>query len=122
MIEQLTPALVFAASPLRVQSAHARRHPRPRRMSLPRSMLAWYRRLPLTVRLPAVVALMIFAAAMGTTQLALQSVSRQFEAQMAGIGQVYLDGALIGSYPTREVARRLGIMKEMPTVIQGGLN
>jgi len=61
-------------------------------MPLARSMLAWYRRLPLTVRLPAVVAVMIFAAAIGTTQVALHSVSRQFESQMARIGQVYLDG------------------------------
>lgn len=55
-------------------------------------MLIRYRRLPLTVRLPLVVALMILAAAIGTTQVALHSMSRQFESQMAGVGQVYLDG------------------------------
>jgi signal transduction histidine kinase len=55
-------------------------------------MLSWFRRLPMTVRLPLAVAAMIFAAAIGTTQLAIQSVSRQFEEQLERLGNVYLDG------------------------------
>lgn len=55
-------------------------------------MLSWLRRLPMTVRLPLAVAAMIFAAAIGTTQLAIQSVSRQFEEQLERLGNVYLDG------------------------------
>ncbi|MBK6867961.1 MAG: HAMP domain-containing histidine kinase [Burkholderiales bacterium] len=62
-------------------------------------MRARYRRLPLTGRLPLMVALMIFAASLGTTQAALQVVSRQFEQQMSGIGQVYLDGVLAALLP-----------------------
>ncbi|MEO5793944.1 MAG: ABC transporter ATP-binding protein [Rhodoferax sp.] len=34
-------------------------------------------------------------------------------------GQVYLDGALIGSYPTREVARRLGLLPQNATAPEG---
>ncbi len=34
-------------------------------------------------------------------------------------GQVYLDGALIGSYPTREVARRLGLLPQTATAPEG---
>lgn len=68
-------------------------------MSLLTSMRAQYRRLPLTGRLPLMVAIMIFAASLGTTQAALQVVSRQFEQQMSGIGQVYLDGVLAALLP-----------------------
>jgi ABC-type cobalamin/Fe3+-siderophores transport system ATPase subunit len=34
-------------------------------------------------------------------------------------GQVLLDGALIGSYPTREVARRLGLLPQTATAPEG---
>ena len=34
-------------------------------------------------------------------------------------GQVYLDGALIGSYPTREVARRLGLLPQTAIAPEG---
>jgi signal transduction histidine kinase len=91
-------------------------------MPLSRSLPAWYRRLPLTVRLPAVVALMIFAAAMGTTQLALQSVSRQFEAQMAGIGQVYLDGlsaALQPALQSGDAQAMVGVLQRSLAVTEG---
>lgn len=55
-------------------------------------MLLWFSRLPLTLRLPLVVAVMIFVVAVATTQAAIQSSSNQFEQQMQRIGQVYLDG------------------------------
>lgn len=34
-------------------------------------------------------------------------------------GQIYLDGALIGSYPTREVARRLGLLPQTAIAPEG---
>ncbi|MFW2357385.1 sensor histidine kinase [Hydrogenophaga sp.] len=91
-------------------------------MPFPRSIAAWYRRLPLTVRLPAAVALMIFAAAMGTTQVAMQSVSRQFEAQMASIGQVYLDGlsaALLPALRAGDAPAMVGVLERALAVTEG---
>ncbi|WP_439518752.1 sensor histidine kinase [Hydrogenophaga sp.] len=91
-------------------------------MPTARSMLAWYRRLPLTVRLPAVVAVMIFAAAIGTTQVALHTVSRQFESQMANIGQVYLDGlsaALVPAFATGDAAAVTRVLELSLAVTEG---
>lgn len=86
-------------------------------MPAPHAVLAAYRRLPLTVRLPLVVAVMIFAAAIGTTQVALQSVSRQFESQMAGVGQVYLDGLAAALQP----ALRTGDVEAMRAALERSL-
>lgn len=55
-------------------------------------MIMWFLRLPMSVRLPVAAAAMILAVAVGTTQIAIQSLSRQVERQMDRLGQVYLDG------------------------------
>ena len=62
-------------------------------------MLLWFSRLPLTLRLPLLVAAMIFVAAVATTQLAIRSTSAQFEQQIERIGQVYLDGLAAAVMP-----------------------
>ena len=52
----------------------------------PSPMLLWFSRLPLTLRLPLLVAAMIFIAAVVTTQVAVRSTSAQFEDQIERIG------------------------------------
>jgi two-component system OmpR family sensor kinase len=48
--------------------------------------------LPPALRLPAAAGLIVFAVAVGTTQVALQVTNRQADRQLAQLGQVYLDG------------------------------
>ncbi len=62
-------------------------------------MLLWFSRLPLTLRLPLLVAVLIFLAAVATTQVAIRSSASQLEAQMERIGQVYLDGLAAALMP-----------------------
>lgn len=54
--------------------------------------MKWFFRLPLLVRIPLLSAVMIFLIAMLVTQMAIFSLSRQYEIQTERIGQVYLDG------------------------------
>lgn len=49
-------------------------------------------RLPLTVRIPLAVAALFLAIASALISLALHGLSRQFDKQIADMGQVYLDG------------------------------
>jgi signal transduction histidine kinase len=48
--------------------------------------------LPPALRLPAAAGLIVFAVAVGTTQVALQVTNREADRQLAQLGQVYLDG------------------------------
>lgn len=48
--------------------------------------------LPPALRLPAAAGAVVFAVAVGTTQLALQVTNRQADRQLEQLGQVYLDG------------------------------
>lgn len=54
--------------------------------------MKWFLRLPLLVRIPLLSAAMIFLIAMVATQMAVFSLSRQYELQTERIGHVYLDG------------------------------
>lgn len=54
--------------------------------------MKWFFRLPLLVRIPLLSAAMIFLTAMLVTQMAIFSLSRQYDIQTERIGQVYLDG------------------------------
>lgn len=49
-------------------------------------------RLPLTVRIPLGVAVLFFGVSSVLISLSLHGLSRQFERQVADLGQVYLDG------------------------------
>ncbi len=49
-------------------------------------------RLPLTVRIPFGVAILFFGVSTVLISLSLHGLSRQFERQVADLGQVYLDG------------------------------
>lgn len=55
-------------------------------------ILKWFRRIPLLVRIPLLSAIMIFAIAMLVTQIAVFSLSKQYEQLTERVGQVYLDG------------------------------
>ena len=60
---------------------------------LPRFMLTWLRqRLPMTAQLPVAMVAMVLVVAAGTTQIAANGLSRQVEAQLDRMGQIYLDG------------------------------
>lgn len=48
--------------------------------------------LPPALRLPAAAGAIVFAVAVGTTQLALQITNREADRQLEQLGQVYLDG------------------------------
>lgn len=54
--------------------------------------MKWYLRLPLLVRIPLLAAIMLFVVAMLVTQIAVFSLSRQYEQLTERVGQVYLDG------------------------------
>ncbi len=85
-------------------------------------MLLWFSRLPLTLRLPLLVAAMIFVAAVATTQLAVQSTSDQFERQIERLGQVYLDGlsaAVMPAVAADDLAAMTAILQRALTVHVG---
>lgn len=48
--------------------------------------------LPPGLRLPAAAGLLVFAVAVGTTQIALQATNREADRQLQQLGRVYLDG------------------------------
>jgi signal transduction histidine kinase len=48
--------------------------------------------LPPALRLPAAAGAVVFAVAVGTTQVAMQVTHREADRQIEGLGQVYLDG------------------------------
>jgi signal transduction histidine kinase len=48
--------------------------------------------LPSALRLPAAAGVIVFAVAVGTTQLALQVTHREADRRLAQLGEVYLDG------------------------------
>lgn len=50
------------------------------------------RLLPSALRLPAAAGVIVFAVAVGTTQLALQVTNREADRRLAQLGEVYLDG------------------------------
>ena len=87
-----------------------------------RPMIRWFSRMPLTLRLPLAVAAMIFLVSTGTTQLAIQVSSNQFERQMERIGQVYLDGlsaALVPAAASGDGAAMTGTLRQALTVHVG---
>ncbi|MGK7861650.1 ATP-binding protein [Falsiroseomonas sp. E2-1-a4] len=55
--------------------------------------------LPPALRLPAAAGLIVFAVAVGTTQVALQVTNRQADRQLQQLGQVYLDGLVANVRP-----------------------
>ncbi len=71
-----------------------------------RVMFAWFFRLPLLVRVPLLSAVMIFVIAMLIMQIAVLSLTTQYESQTQRVGQVYLDGlsaAVTQAYQDRDV-------------------
>lgn len=68
--------------------------------------MKWFFRLPLLIRIPLLSAMMIFLIAMIATQMAIFSLSRQYEIQTKRVGQVYLDGlsaAVESAYQDRDI-------------------
>lgn len=61
--------------------------------------MRWVQRLPMTARLPLALVAVVLVTALGTTQLALQGLLNQVEAQMGRTGQIYLDGMAAGLLP-----------------------
>lgn len=57
-------------------------------------------RLPLTVRIPLAVAALFLAISSALISLALHGLSRQFDRQIADMGQVYLDGLSAAVLPS----------------------
>lgn len=85
-------------------------------------MLLWFSRLPLTLRLPLLVAAMIFVAAVVTTQVAVQSTSDQFESEIERLGQVYLDGlsaAVMPAVAAEDLAAMTAVLQRALTVHVG---
>ncbi len=66
-------------------------------------------RLPVTVRLPLLAAVMIFVAAVASTQTAIHFMGRQAERQVETLGQVYLDGLSAALLPHAQRADHAGI-------------
>ncbi|TFL15666.1 HAMP domain-containing histidine kinase [Pusillimonas caeni] len=62
--------------------------------------MKWFLRLPLLVRIPLLAAIMIFAVAMLVTQIAVFSLSKQYELLTERVGQVYLDGLSASVLPS----------------------
>lgn len=56
-------------------------------------------RLPMTARLSLAVAVAILVTALGTTQIAMRSLSQQVEDQLDRMGQIYLDGLAAALLP-----------------------
>lgn len=56
-------------------------------------------RLPMTARLSLAVAGAILVTALGTTQIAMRSLSQQVEGQLDRMGQIYLDGLAAALLP-----------------------
>jgi signal transduction histidine kinase len=68
-------------------------------------------RLPPALRLPAAAGAVVFAVAVGTTQVAMQVTHREADRQLERLGQVYLDGLA--------ASVRLGLETRDPAYIEG---
>ncbi|WP_237212948.1 sensor histidine kinase [Falsiroseomonas oryziterrae] len=68
-------------------------------------------RLPPALRLPAAAGAVVFAVAVGTTQVAMQVANREADRQLERLGQVYLDGLA--------ASVRLGMEARDPDYIEG---
>lgn len=58
--------------------------------------------LPIGLRLPAAAGLLVFAVAVGTTQIALYATNREADRQLEQLGRVYLDGLAASVRPGLE--------------------
>ncbi len=74
-------------------------------------------RLPVTIRLPLMAAVMIFAAAIGSTQIAIFFMGRQVSRQAETFGLVYLDGISAALLPHLKA----GDNENIGTVLQNAL-
>lgn len=81
-------------------------------MPLP-ALTRWFARLPMTARLPLAVVAVVLATALGTTQIALQGLQRQVQAQIERTGQIYLDGLAAGLLPPAMRDDRAGIERAL---------
>lgn len=75
--------------------------------------MKWYLRLPLLVRIPLLAAVMLFAVAILVTQIAVFSLSRQYEQLTERVGQVYLDGLSASVMPHYQRHDAEGIHRAM---------
>ncbi len=75
-------------------------------------------RLPVIIRLPLVAALMIFVAAVASTQMAIFFLSHQAERQMETLGQVYLDGLSAALLPHVRDDDQAGILAVLKQALQ----
>lgn len=78
----------------------------------------WFRDTPVAVRLPLAAAAMIFLVAVVSTQIAIQSLSLQYERQVARMGQIYLDGLSAALLPHA----RAGDAQGMTAVLRQALD
>lgn len=75
--------------------------------------MKWYLRLPLLVRIPLLAAIMLFVIAMLVTQIAVFSLSRQYEQLTERVGQVYLDGLSASVLPYYQKNDAEGVHRAM---------
>ncbi|HAP26721.1 MAG TPA: histidine kinase [Achromobacter sp.] len=75
-------------------------------------------RLPLTARIPLAVSLLFLVISAALISLALHGVSRQFDRQVANLGQVYLDGLSAAILP----AVQAGDVTQMDDVLNRALD
>lgn len=75
--------------------------------------MKWFVRLPLLVRIPLLAAVMLFAIAMLVTQIAVFSLSRQYEQLTERVGQVYLDGLSASVLPHYQGNDPEGVLRAM---------
>ncbi len=75
-------------------------------------------RLPLTARIPLAVSLLFLVISAALISLALHGVSRQFDRQVANLGQVYLDGLSAAILPSV----RAGDREQMVEVLNRALD
>lgn len=66
-------------------------------------LLGW---MPAAMRVPAAAGAIVFAAAVGTTQVALQIENREADRQLERLGQVYMDGLLASVHGDLDAADR----------------
>lgn len=75
--------------------------------------MKWFVRLPLLVRIPLLAAIMIFAVAMLVIQIAVFSLSKQYELLTERVGQVYLDGLSASVLPAYQSNDSNGIHRSL---------
>lgn len=75
-------------------------------------------RLSMTARLPLAVAAVVLVTAAGTTQIAVQGLTRQVERQLDRMGQIYLDGLAAALLPPAIRGDQAGIDRALDEALR----